>query len=184
MTQFSDETVAVEVEINRIRSLGLHELRALWRETFMTVSPLELTKDILMRKITHFIQQQAFGGLDRTTAKLLDEFGRGTRSHIHPQRHLKVGTVLVREYQGQRHTVTVAPNGYVWQEATYKNLSAIARTITGTTWSGPRFFGLRKASDKKSKPLIAQEQSAGSADRRRTRQPAQRTPAVRLESRT
>jgi hypothetical protein len=51
--------------------------------------------------------------------------------------------VLVREYQGERHTVTVVPGGYVWREATYASLSTIARAITGTAWSGPRFFGAR-----------------------------------------
>ncbi len=53
------------------------------------------------------------------------------------------GTVLLREYQGERHTVTVVPNGYVWHETTYASLSTIARAITGTSWNGPRFFGLR-----------------------------------------
>jgi Protein of unknown function (DUF2924) len=51
--------------------------------------------------------------------------------------------VLVREYQGERHTVTVVPGGYVWRETTYASLSSIARAITSTAWSAPRFFGLR-----------------------------------------
>jgi hypothetical protein len=51
--------------------------------------------------------------------------------------------VLLREYQGERHTVTVVAKGYVWREATYASLSSIARAITGTAWNGPRFFGLR-----------------------------------------
>jgi Protein of unknown function (DUF2924) len=51
--------------------------------------------------------------------------------------------VLVREYQGERHTVTVVANGFVWREATYASLSTIARAITGTNRNGPRFFGLR-----------------------------------------
>jgi site-specific DNA recombinase len=51
--------------------------------------------------------------------------------------------VLVREYQGERHTVTVVPGGFVWREATYASLSNVARAITGTAWNGPRFFGLR-----------------------------------------
>ena len=46
------------------------------------------------------------------------------------------GTVLVRDYHGQRHTVTVAPDGFNWQGTTYPSLSAIARAITGTAWSG------------------------------------------------
>ena len=57
-------------------------------------------------------------------------------------RRLKPGTVLVREYQGERHTVSVVPGGFAWRETTYPSLSTIARAITGTTWNGPRFFGL------------------------------------------
>jgi len=63
------------------------------------------------------------------------------------KRRLKAGTVLVREYQGERHTVTVVPEGFVWRETTYRSLSTIARAITGTTWNGPRFFGLRPSRD-------------------------------------
>ena len=50
----------------------------------------------------------------------------------------------VRDYQGQRHTVTVVSDGFHWQGATYPSLSAIARAITGTAWSGPRFFALAR----------------------------------------
>jgi Protein of unknown function (DUF2924) len=60
-----------------------------------------------------------------------------------PRRQLKPGTVLVRDYDGQRHTVTVMADGFEWQGTTYASLSAIARAITGTAWSGPRFFALR-----------------------------------------
>jgi hypothetical protein len=58
---------------------------------------------------------------------------------------LKSGTVLVREYQGERHSVTVTPDGYVWREKTHPSLSAVALAITGTAWNGHRFFGLRSA---------------------------------------
>src|SRR2546429_2352325 len=55
------------------------------------------------------------------------------------------GTVLVRDYHGQRHTVTVAPDGFNWQGTTYPSLSAIARAITGTAWSGAAGCGGRTA---------------------------------------
>src|SRR5207245_4772568 len=80
---------------------------------------------------------------DRDTAKLLDRLAPGDKPSADGPRRLKPGTVLVREYQGERHTVTVGPDGYVWREMTYASLSTIARAITGTAWSGPRFFGLR-----------------------------------------
>jgi len=58
-------------------------------------------------------------------------------------RRLKAGTVLAREYNGERHTVTVVPDGFLWRDMTYSSLSIIAQAITGTKWNGPRFFGLR-----------------------------------------
>ena len=52
-------------------------------------------------------------------------------------------SVIVREYQGELHEVLVVPNGFCWRGAVYASLSTIARKITGTSWNGPRFFGLR-----------------------------------------
>jgi hypothetical protein len=89
--------------------------------------------------IAYRLQERAFGGLNRESLKFLDCLARYGDS---PRRQLKPGTVLVRDYQGQRHTVTVAADGFDWQGTTYSSLSAIARAITGTAWSGPRFFAL------------------------------------------
>jgi Protein of unknown function (DUF2924) len=143
MPRSSFDREAVEAEIDRIRSLGLDELRNLWRATFRTAPPPGFTKDLIARFLSWHIQGQAFGELDPQTAKHLTSLARGDRSPADRPRRLKPGTVLVREYQGERHTVTVVANGFVWREATYASLSTIARAITGTNWNGPRFFGLR-----------------------------------------
>ena len=87
-------------------------------------------------------------GLIRMITKLLDGLARGDKPGADAPRRLKPGTVLVREYQGERHTVTVVPDGYLWREATYASLSTIARAITGTAWNGPRFFGLRSCGNR------------------------------------
>jgi hypothetical protein len=91
--------------------------------------------------IAYRLQERAFGGLNRESLRFLDGLARHGGS---PRRRLKPGTVLVRDYQGQRHTVTVVSDGFDWQGATYPSLSAIARAITGTAWSGPRFFALAR----------------------------------------
>jgi Protein of unknown function (DUF2924) len=117
---------ALEAEIDRVRSLGLDRLRTLWR-TMLRSSPLPaLTKDLMARMIAWHIQEQALGGLDAATEKLLRGFARGAKPG---RRRLKAGTVLVREYQGERHTVTVVPGGFVWREATYASLSNVASAI-------------------------------------------------------
>jgi hypothetical protein len=142
MDQRTVDSAAVEAEIDRIRSLGIDALRKRWRLTFGASPPKALSKDIMGRMICYRIQEEAFGGLDRETIKLLDRLAGGEKpSELN--RRLKAGTVLIREYQGERHTVTVVPDGFLWRETTYSSLSTIAKTITGTAWNGPRFFGLR-----------------------------------------
>jgi hypothetical protein len=143
MPQSTSDREAVEAEIDRIRSLGLDELRSLWHATFRAAPPPGFTKDLVARFLCWHIQEQTFGGLDPQTAKHLASLARGDKSPANHPRRLKPGTLLVREYQGERHTVTVVANGFVWREATYASLSTIARAITGTNWNGPRFFGLR-----------------------------------------
>jgi Protein of unknown function (DUF2924) len=139
----SDREQTLEAEIDRTRALDLPELRTLWRSTFRSPPPPAFTKDLIARFICWHIQDQAFGGLVRDTIKLLDSLARGDKPKADHFRRLKPGTVLVREYQGERHTVTVVGDGYVWRDVTYTSLSTIARAITGTAWSGPRFFGVR-----------------------------------------
>ena len=138
------EPAAVAAEIDRIRPLRLDALRRQWRLMFGRVPPAGLSKDLLGRMIAARLQERAFGGLDRDSLRFLESLARQERL---PRRQLKPGLVLVREYQGRRHTVTTVHDGFEWQGTTYASLSAIARAITGTSWSGPRFFALRRASD-------------------------------------
>ncbi len=142
MDQRTVDAAAIEAEIDHVRSLGIDALRKGWRLMFGAPPPKGLTKDIIARMIAYRIQEEAFGGLDRETVKLLDRLARGGKPDG-LNRRLKPGTVLVREYQGERHTVTIVPGGFLWQDSTYLSLSAIARAMTGTAWNGPRFFGLR-----------------------------------------
>jgi hypothetical protein len=147
MTRQSVDAAAIEAEVGRVRSLGIAALRQRWRLMFGGQPPAGLTRDLIRRMIAYRIQEEAFGGLDRETIKLLDRLARGEKPSAELNRRLKPGTVLIREYQGKRHTVTVVPGGFLWQEATYTSLSTIARAITGTAWNGPRFFGLRVAGE-------------------------------------
>jgi hypothetical protein len=142
MAQRTIDAAAIEAEVDQIRSLGVDSLRARWRMLFGANPPKGLSKDMIGRMIAYRIQEEAFGGLDRETLKLLDRLARGEKPN-ELNRRLKTGTVLVREYNGERHTVSVAPDGFLWRDTTHSSLSIIAQAITGTKWNGPRFFGLR-----------------------------------------
>jgi hypothetical protein len=143
---------------------------------FGAIPPKGLTKDIMARMIAYRIQEEAFGGLDRETVKLLDRLARGDKpSELN--RRLKAGTVLVREYQGERHTVTVATEGFVWRDATYLSLSTIAQAITGTKWNGPRFFGLRAAREAKAKNTAEAARAPNTKPAKRSRSSVQASKA-------
>jgi DUF2924 family protein len=146
MAQPTINAAAIEAEVDQIRPLGIDALRARWRMLFGAVPPKGLSKDVIGRMIAYRIQEESFGGLDRETVKLLDRLAHGEKPN-ELDRRLKTGTVLVREYNGERHTVTVVPDGFLWRDTTYSSLSIIAQAITGTKWNGPRFFGLRVPSD-------------------------------------
>ena len=68
--------------------------------------------------------------------------GAGKTKQRKPRLALLPGTRLIREWQGRRHVVDIVPEGYVFDGKTHRSLSAVAKKITGTHWSGPRFFGL------------------------------------------
>jgi hypothetical protein len=131
----------VDSEIERISAMNAGQLRAYWREMFGVEPPPAFSRDLLARGLAYRLQERAYGGLAPQTARLLRSltFAPGTE----PPRRVKVGSVIVREHKGMLHEVMVVPGGFCWRGATYGSLSTIARKITGVSWNGPRFFGLR-----------------------------------------
>jgi hypothetical protein len=140
MWRYSKDPARVAAEIAHLRSLATDTLRRYWRVIFGRTPPEDFSRGLLRRTIACRLQERAFGRLNRESLRFLD---RLARQGSPPRRPFKLGTVLVRDYQGERHTVTVAPDGFEWQGRIYRSLSAIARAITGTVWNGPRFFALR-----------------------------------------
>jgi hypothetical protein len=143
---------AVEAELDRLAVMPIAQLRMRYGEVFRTGPPKAFGPDLLRRSIAHRIQEKAYGGLSRPAQRLLDQamkaFAAKPNGKIVLPRRIKPGSVLVREWKGKSHRVTVLADGFVYDGNTYSNLSEIAALITGTRWNGPRFFGLRsKAQD-------------------------------------
>ena len=88
------------------------------------------------------------GGLSsahvREMARLAKQAAKGTLS-VEPAATLKVGSRLVRDWHGEPHQVLIRDDGFVYRDKLYRSLTPIARDITGSNWSGPRFFGLKGA---------------------------------------
>lgn len=131
---------ALDAVVAGIGAMTAELLRARWRQTFASDPPAAFPKDLLTRAICYRLQEDALGGLRPATNRLLRSLGR---PGAEPQRPVKIGSVIVREHRGVMHEVLVVPGGFCWQGKTYDSLSSIAKKITGTSWNGPRFFGLR-----------------------------------------
>jgi hypothetical protein len=93
------------------------------------------------------MQELALGGLRPPRQRQLRQFAQqlneSQEGRIRRRPELKPGTRLVREWQGRTYEVLVLDDGLSWQGTSYRSLSALARKITGTAWSGPLFFGLK-----------------------------------------
>ncbi len=143
--------VEITVEIVSLADLDLFALRERWRTLYGSEPPTRMSRELLMRAVAYRIQENAFGGLSRATrAKLLAasaaQAASGKRmTRVRTDRSIKSGTKLLREWNGQTHEVmALADGGFAYRGSVYRSLSAVAREITGTQWSGPAFFGLHR----------------------------------------
>lgn len=139
---------AVDRVLEQLQTMKRAELLKLWRNLFDRAPGPALRRETLIPILAYRIQEQAFGGLRESTARKLRELAEesaagemAVRNSLRP----KVGTRYVREYNGKLHEVTVLEAGYEYENKTYRSLSEVARTITGTKWSGPTIFGQRRS---------------------------------------
>lgn len=134
-------------EIPKLDRKGLQEL---WLKLFGAPPHPKLRRELLVPVLTYRTQEKALGGLRPSTCKrlraLAEEFATGRKPSVYGSGRLMPGARLVREWQGQLHEVSVLDAGYEYRSQQFRSLSEIARQITGTRWSGPLFFGLKKRS--------------------------------------
>jgi len=141
-------------EIARLRGLDVRQLRARWHTVFRRRAPPHLPRHLLFHILAYRLQADRLGELDADSRRLLDRIGSWASDEIdrlvadlnRPRTELKRGTLLTREWEGHPQRVMVLPDGFSWNGTTYPSLSKVAFAITGTRWSGPRFFGIDQSS--------------------------------------
>ena len=134
--------------IEALSAPPIADLREEWkRQHPHLMMPHRLSRDLLIRSITWKIQCERHGGLSQRAKRQLDEYARQlkTTGTLSIERSVmpKAGTRLIREWHGETYVVEVTDDGFAMDTKTYASLSHVARAITGTRWSGPRFFGLK-----------------------------------------
>ena len=146
-----------EEEIGRLANLPRPELVKKWQAIYGLLPPQGIKRPLLERAIAWHLQVKALGGISAADKRILRAALPSTpdlnsdanrvlsvsRPAPRPSKNeLRPGARLVREWHGRTHVVNVTENGFIWNGRQYASISKIAREITGTRWSGPRFFGL------------------------------------------
>ena len=127
----------VEAGLAALEAMTLEELRIAWVRRLKS-SPPSVSAGLLRLALAHALQSKVLGGISKSTDRKLCELAAGSNGP-------PPGTRLSRSWQGKLHIVTVTEeNKFSWQGKDWDSLSVIARTITGTRWSGPAFFGTRE----------------------------------------
>ena len=130
--------IDLEADLAALESMPLVDLRAAWTRMVRTEPP-KVGASVLRLALAHHLQSKVMGGVTKTVQRKLAEIAGGTAAvPTNP------GTRFVREWRGKVHVVTMSDDGrYRWDDRDWTSLSLIARTITGTRWSGPAFFGTK-----------------------------------------
>ena len=150
-------------ELTAIAMMTYTELHLAWRRHYRAVPPKKMGRDILELGIAWKIQENKLGGLGAAVKRQIAELARTmeAKSDLAKPRaiSLKPGARLLRTWEGVTHEVMVVDDGFIWSGKMWRSLSVIAHEITGTRWSGPRFFGLKVNTDSN-----VSEHKAGATD--------------------
>jgi hypothetical protein len=147
MNRAIQDATACQGALSRLPTLEIGELRQQWRALYKAEASPHLSRELLVRAVAYRMQEVALRGLgparQRQLRQIAQQFKQTGAANTPPRPELKPGTRLVREWQGRTYDVLVLDAGFSWQGTHHRSLSALARKITGTAWSGPLFFGLK-----------------------------------------
>lgn len=145
------KNASLSSDLDAIALMTYAELHLAWRRHYRTAPTKRMSRDILELGNAWKIQENRLGGLGAAVKRQIADLARTmeTKSDLAKPRAVtpKPGARLLRTWNGVTHDVLVVEAGFLWAGKTWRSLSVIAREITGTRWSGPRFFGLNVTSN-------------------------------------
>lgn len=134
--------------LDHIANLDAQNLRVLWQQEFDCEPAPRLGKDLMIRLLSFKVQEKQSKGLSKQSLRKLQSYKKQftEKGKIAPTDGIRIkpGTKLIREWNGKTHTVLKTEQGFEYEGKCFSSLSNIAKQITGSHWSGPRFFGLNK----------------------------------------
>ena len=147
MMKANNKHSSVASRLAALPNMPMAELWKLW-DRYFPRRPNHHNRDYVEGRVAYKLQEEAYGTTLAVRPRLI-RIGEA-QSKIAVRHHNDImivpGTVLVREYGEREHRVIALPDGsFEYEGRQFKSLSATARHITGSRWSGPVFFGLIKS---------------------------------------
>lgn len=130
-----------------LKKLRLNELRQIWSEAWDIPSNRRIGRTMMEKSLQYKIFEKSAHGLNSQEQDKLNQLIKAYKKN--PQKaeflntDLKDGTRLIRTWKGEKHIVTVSGSKFQYKGLTYGSLSKIANDITGKSWNGWVFFGLK-----------------------------------------
>lgn len=131
--------MSLKDRLANIEAMTTKEKKEEWRRLMKSPPPPAFGAGLMGRALAYREQERALGGLSSADLKRIK---CGALAAADSASVVKPGTWLSRTWHGEVHQVVVLDNGVEYRGERFASLSAVARRITGTSWSGPRFFGL------------------------------------------
>jgi Protein of unknown function (DUF2924) len=154
---------SIASQVARLQNMTVAELRVEWEKVFGEPTK-QRHRVYLWKRLARRIQEPQLPRLDAADSDKVEEYramirrmppdewfpgkqrSRKAQRPPRDRRSPSLGSVITRQYKDHEIAVTVLDGGFEFEGQVFRSLSAIAKVITGTTWSGPAFFGLRKGS--------------------------------------
>jgi predicted component of type VI protein secretion system len=132
--------VTLDDQLAALATMSSAQLKEEWHR--LSSSPVPRISPKMMRlALAWELQARAYGGLSRDTTRRLDQFAAAKTKTSPMQPSMR----LVREWNGKAHVVMIGEDKVIrWNDREWRSLSQVAKAITGTHWSGPAFFGLKR----------------------------------------
>ena len=116
-------------QVAELNDMDLGQLKERWRKMFDSEPPT-YGRNMMMKRLAYHIQELAYGGLPGEVRDQMDrvlhsagynEIGR--KGNVKKQTGPVPGTLLIREWKGQRYEVTALENGFEYGGRRFRSLS-------------------------------------------------------------
>ena len=141
---------SIERLVAAMQQMTTAELRAKYAEVFGE-QPRSRHKRHLINRIAWRMQANTEGDLSERARERAFELANDADIRLTAPRpassrgdRLQMAeSEITREYKGRKIVVKVLESGFEYDGEVYASLSAVAKAVTGSHWSGNRFFGLQ-----------------------------------------